>query len=516
MPSPASKKQFRMMMAILHGKTRKRTARGDFGPPKSIASRYQGQGTGDVESKGKELEGGKWTEAHYAKHSKKQKISEKAASKRRSKQLKKALSDYIKKQQHIGAGCLVLDGDGRILMGMRSDDGRWTTPGGRVEPLELPEDGAVRELREEAGIVALDPQLIHEHDHNGWRCKHYLVTSWKGKVKPNDEFFHVNWFEPHELPIENVTPYALEGIKKLVEMKLSKSSKLKDMILAEDLKKNIIRSGSAPSDTVYELTHGDALRLVGNGLFRFLRENVKDMADEEIRKIPIDTYVIHIRKHVNDVYSGWVTDGHKQVHQWTNRSLPALTAELMSLFEWYLPEDQEALEILDESELDDSVIEGGLKELIDKYKRSNIANIYQEMENIREEIRNGTAVDMQQVEMRIMKLFDRLEENVLQIVDKHNELAEKAGDAIDELEQKLMELQRQIEELSAKPVKVDAYVPEPDSTSSVHEDFYPYLSKPTIKISPSGHVSIQFSSDWTPIERENFLKDMRARVIKRK
>ena len=40
MPQAASKKQYRYMMAILHGKNVKEHSRGN--PPKSIASKYMG------------------------------------------------------------------------------------------------------------------------------------------------------------------------------------------------------------------------------------------------------------------------------------------------------------------------------------------------------------------------------------------------------------------------------------------------------------------------------------------
>lgn len=47
--------------------------------------------------------------------------------------------------------------DGQLLMGKRRDSGKFTTPGGHLEEGESPLAGAVRELREESGIVA-DPK----------------------------------------------------------------------------------------------------------------------------------------------------------------------------------------------------------------------------------------------------------------------------------------------------------------------------------------------------------------------
>lgn len=49
---------------------------------------------------------------------------------------------------------VVTDHDGRILLARLSgglDQGRWTLPGGGLDPEESPEDGAVREVQEETG-----------------------------------------------------------------------------------------------------------------------------------------------------------------------------------------------------------------------------------------------------------------------------------------------------------------------------------------------------------------------------
>lgn len=43
--------------------------------------------------------------------------------------------------------------DGKLLMGQRRDNSRWTNPGGHMENGEDPEAGALRELYEEAGIT---------------------------------------------------------------------------------------------------------------------------------------------------------------------------------------------------------------------------------------------------------------------------------------------------------------------------------------------------------------------------
>jgi Txe/YoeB family toxin of Txe-Axe toxin-antitoxin module len=248
-------------------------------------------------------------------------------------------------------------------------------------------------------------------------------------------------------------------------------------------------------------------------MFRMIREAVKGMTDEDFKDVHLDTYTISIRKHMSDVYSGRVNDGHKTVYQFTNKSLPELTAALMSVFEWYMPEDEKELQSVYDDNLHDDAIHGGINELIDNYRRHNIGDIYHEMETIRETMRNGVAVDLQQVEARVMKLFDKLEEAVHETSGKHNQLAQAVGKDIDELEAKLRDLQSKINEPVATPQTVEAYSSNPANKDRIHDDFYSYLTKPRIEIAPTGKITITFAQDWQDLEKENFLRDMRARVI---
>lgn len=512
MVQAVSKRQFRYLQAILHGKGGT-SARGDR-VPKSVAGKYTAPDKNAPDSKDKANEGGKWDEGHHAKD--KKRVDEKRLERKKNKKkLNKALEDYLASNQRKGAGCLVVDAEGRFLLGQRPDNGMWATPGGHVEEGESFEEAALRELKEEAGITGKSASKLCSGAYRGYDTETFLVTSYKGKVKGNKEFLSLKWFYITDIPWDTVIDYTSAAIAKYVKSELSKSNNLSLLAAEEELQKNIIRSGNAPANTVYELTHGDALRMVGNGTFRMLRNAVKDMTEEDFRDIKIDGYTLHIRKHTNDVYSGRVTDGHKQVHQFTNKSLPAVSAELMSVFEWYSPEDEKELEILDDKDLDDDAIDGGLNSLVENYRKHNIVSIYSEMENIREEMRHGMAVDLQQVEQKMMKLFDKLEETIIEISGKHNDLGSEAGDAIDLLESKLKELQSKIDELGKQPVSMDAYSASPKNDKKVHEEFYSYLPRPEVNISPDGNIKISFGSEWQPMERENFLKDIKARAIKR-
>ncbi len=60
---------------------------------------------------------------------------------------------------------------GKLLMGRRRDNGRWTIPGGHCDAGEQPLQGALRELYEEAGIKA----------HSLIRLGSERVTTFEGK-----------------------------------------------------------------------------------------------------------------------------------------------------------------------------------------------------------------------------------------------------------------------------------------------------------------------------------------------
>lgn len=492
MPVAASRKQFRFMQAVLHGFTGH--PRGV--PPKSIAAKYTDPGKDAPESKDNDR-GGKWTEEHHKRHAKRE------AEKR--KHLKKSFEEFYKGKGLFGA-TIVLDNNNRILLGTHYKGGL-AYPGGHVEDGESIEDGALRELAEESGLVGRLSGKVWHGTTEGNDGAVYLAEIVSGEPKNTKEIKNWKWYEINDIPWDKLRSCCRPALKEVIGTKFGKS--IRGMMSLEALEK-----ASDDKSGNIEINQKHALKLVGVGIYRHLKRAVAKMGDEDFKELDLDTYKISIRKHPDNTYSGRVSDGHKVIYQYTNKSLHELAAALMSLFEWYLPEDADVLDTLSDENISDEAIQGGLHHLIDNYKRHNLGEIYQEMETIRETMRNGVAVDLQQVEAKILKLFDRLEETTKNLVGKHNKLAQDIGRDMDELEAKLRALQAKVNDSGKKTKTVEAVSSHPADGSKIHNKLYSYLSRPRVEIQPGGKLIITFGDDWEDMEKSNFLEDLRVKVIR--
>lgn len=125
----------------------------------------------------------------------------------------------------VGASAVVINDDGEILLHRRSDNGKWSLPGGSVDPGEQPADAAVREVFEETGIKVVPQRLIGVYagpdlfftyaDGN-----HVAITSIAFRCQPvggeprldGDETLEIGYFAPDKLP-DSLLPNHLQRIK---------------------------------------------------------------------------------------------------------------------------------------------------------------------------------------------------------------------------------------------------------------------------------------------------------------
>jgi ADP-ribose pyrophosphatase YjhB (NUDIX family) len=117
-------------------------------------------------------------------------------------------------------GAILSDADGRILLvqrGNEPDRGRWSLPGGRVEPDEEPAQAVVREMREETGLevhVVEHVGRIERPRPDGGR---YLIDDFRvevvgGRLGAATDALAVAWFGPEELAGVETTPDLVEAL----------------------------------------------------------------------------------------------------------------------------------------------------------------------------------------------------------------------------------------------------------------------------------------------------------------
>jgi 8-oxo-dGTP diphosphatase len=73
----------------------------------------------------------------------------------------------VRERPVVAVGAVVRDRDGRLLVirrGRPPAEGRWTVPGGRVEPGERLAEAVRRELREETGLDVRVGDLVGVHE----------------------------------------------------------------------------------------------------------------------------------------------------------------------------------------------------------------------------------------------------------------------------------------------------------------------------------------------------------------
>jgi 8-oxo-dGTP diphosphatase len=127
-----------------------------------------------------------------------------------SKEFKKGFLKEARGRTEVGVVAVICDG--KILMGKRRDNGKWTNPGGHLDAGEDPEAGARRELMEEAGIEAKKLRhlrckkvtapdgkklIIHAYAYD---CKEKPSSTMK--KDPDNEVYRWQWFDLANMPEE--------------------------------------------------------------------------------------------------------------------------------------------------------------------------------------------------------------------------------------------------------------------------------------------------------------------------
>ena len=105
-------------------------------------------------------------------------------------------------------GAIVRDGAGRLLLIKRGHDpeaGRWSLPGGRIEPGETDAQALVREMREETGLTVVPGPLLGAVERPGpggsvLDIRDYAATVTGGTLAAGDDAADARWVTAADVP----------------------------------------------------------------------------------------------------------------------------------------------------------------------------------------------------------------------------------------------------------------------------------------------------------------------------
>lgn len=102
----------------------------------------------------------------------------------------------------IGVFAIIFNSDNKILLAKRIDNGVWETPGGGLEQGETPEQGIIREIKEELRLKVRVKRLIGIYSKSD---KAEIVFSYEcevtdGEFVPTEEVSEIGYFDVDNLP----------------------------------------------------------------------------------------------------------------------------------------------------------------------------------------------------------------------------------------------------------------------------------------------------------------------------
>ena len=129
-----------------------------------------------------------------------------------------------------GAGVIIVNNAGEILLGRRADNHLWGYFGGSIEIDEKVEDCAKRELLEETGLIADELSFFTVNSGADVRYTYpngdevsnieivYLCNQFHGEmIAQKEEFEELKFFKPSEIDIDMISPPLRPSIKKYLE-----------------------------------------------------------------------------------------------------------------------------------------------------------------------------------------------------------------------------------------------------------------------------------------------------------
>ena len=126
----------------------------------------------------------------------------------------------------VGIGSIIIEGD-RVVLVKRAHppiQGHWSIPGGVLEVGEMVREAAVREAREETGLIVEPGELLGVYDRilrdPGQRVQYhhvlidFLCRAVGGELLAASDATEVRWFTREELPALNLAEDTQDVIQK--------------------------------------------------------------------------------------------------------------------------------------------------------------------------------------------------------------------------------------------------------------------------------------------------------------
>ena len=118
-------------------------------------------------------------------------------------------------------GAIVRDGAGRLLLIKRGHDpeaGRWSLPGGRIEPGETDAQALVREMREETGLIVQPGPLVGAVERPGpggrvLEIRDYAATVTGGTLAAGDDAADARWVATADVARQALTTGLADALR---------------------------------------------------------------------------------------------------------------------------------------------------------------------------------------------------------------------------------------------------------------------------------------------------------------
>lgn len=186
----------------------------------------------------------------------------------------------------IGVAAIAVLNGGKILMGKRRDTDLWTNVGGHIDKGEKPIDGAIRELKEESGIVATAKDLkylgfkdVTTLDKKKIRVYAYSMN-YKGPTTmlddPDEEVWRWHWINLKSMPSEVLDN--LHAKKNILLEKLGAKREVAIQKAVDDLFMDLFKGKSYAVGTIRTYRNGKKYKKQANGDWVEVRDK-KDKSD---------------------------------------------------------------------------------------------------------------------------------------------------------------------------------------------------------------------------------------------